>query len=97
MEIQTRSQTKWSEHEQKESIEDPSQFPFLEVESTLPLPQRACCRMLIACDSRYLLFVTMNFFRKIFAKCNKLFCGLVNWSHFIHTIGWIGIGLDIAK
>ena len=55
MEIQTRSQTKWSEHEQKESIEDPSQFPFLEVESTLPLPQRAAECSLLATPGIYYL------------------------------------------
>nr|YP_009561670.1 hypothetical chloroplast RF19 [Commiphora gileadensis]QAT19758.1 hypothetical chloroplast RF19 [Commiphora gileadensis] len=29
--------------------------------------------------------------------CNKSFCWLVNWSHFIHEMGWIGISLDTAK
>nr|WGS94094.1 Ycf1 [Ligusticopsis sp. RT-2022a]WGS94095.1 Ycf1 [Ligusticopsis sp. RT-2022a]WGS94181.1 Ycf1 [Ligusticopsis sp. RT-2022a]WGS94193.1 Ycf1 [Ligusticopsis sp. RT-2022a]WGS94266.1 Ycf1 [Ligusticopsis sp. RT-2022a] len=29
--------------------------------------------------------------------CNKQFCWLVNWSHFIHEMGWIGISLDTAN
>nr|UDP58725.1 hypothetical chloroplast RF19 [Dracaena serrulata] len=29
--------------------------------------------------------------------CNKEFCWLVNWSHFIHEMGWLGIILDTAK
>ncbi|KAK6772063.1 hypothetical protein RDI58_030700 [Solanum bulbocastanum] len=29
--------------------------------------------------------------------CNKWFCWLVNWSHFIHEMAWIGISLDTAK
>ena len=49
MEIQTTSQTKWSKQEQKESIEDLSQFPFLEEEYSLPRPQRAAeCSLPVA-------------------------------------------------
>jgi len=29
--------------------------------------------------------------------CNKWFCWLVNWSHFIHEMAWIRISLDTAK
>ncbi|KAL0007022.1 hypothetical protein SO802_008524 [Lithocarpus litseifolius] len=46
---------KWSKGEQKEYIEDPSQFPLLEVESTLPLPQRAAeCSLLVTPGIYYL-------------------------------------------
>ena len=55
-------------------------------------PTSTYCRMLIACDSRYIQ--EGIFPPSIFAKCNKLFCWLFNWSHFIHTMGWIGISLD---
>ena len=55
MEIQTTSQTKWSKQEQKDSIEDPSQFPFLEEESSLPRPQHAAeCSLPVAPGIYYL-------------------------------------------
>ena len=41
VEIQTTFKTNWSKHEQKESTEDPSQFPSSEEKSSLPLPQHA--------------------------------------------------------
>ena len=55
VEIQTTSQTKWSKQEQKESTEDPSQFPFLEEESSLPRPQHATeCSLPVAPGIYYL-------------------------------------------
>ena len=48
VEIHTTSKTNWSKHKQTESIEDPSQFPFSEEKSSLPLPQHVAeCSSLV--------------------------------------------------
>ena len=56
-EIQTTSKTNWSKHEQKESTEDPSQFPYSEEKSSLPLPQHAAkCSSLVTPSILFVFF-----------------------------------------